>query len=92
MCGLFYKKTYEVENTKCVPAYANIIGSSFFLAIKFTETEDPTYKSLFFVQGHADRHKDMLVHNSNTIIQHSLLRFVAISAMCGYRFWSQNVT
>lgn len=57
-----------------------------------TETEDPIYKACFLVQGHADVEKNILIQNANNIREYSESILVAISAVFGFRIYTQEVS
>lgn len=70
---------------------ANIIGGRFVLVTKNFETDNHVHKALFVVQGHTDSGKDLLVHSTNTIRQHSVRLLVAIAAISQFMLWTQDV-
>ena len=75
-----------------VPKDANVMGGRFVLAIKDADTDKPTYKARFVVQGHRDRDKDLLVHTSSALRQNSLKILVSIAAMFGFPIWTHDVS
>lgn len=91
MCGLFARKAFKVVRRNDIEDDANVLGGRFVLAIKNMETDEPTYKARFVVQGHNDCEKNLLVHSANTIRQHSVRLLVALSEIFNFTIWSQDV-
>lgn len=55
--GFVDKGTFKIIDRDDIEIQANILGGRFLLAVKNVETNDPTYKDRFVVQGDADRGK-----------------------------------
>lgn len=90
--GLLEKGTFKFVHKYDVEDDAIILGGIFVLAIKNVDTNNPTYKARFVVQGHAVLEKDYLVHSANTIRQHYVRTLVSISAISVFRVWPQDVS
>jgi hypothetical protein len=61
------------------------------LTIKNIGTDEEVHKARYVVQGHKDRDKKFLVHNSTTVRQSSTRLLVSLAATLGFRIWSQDV-
>lgn len=70
MKGLIDKGTFEVVKREESGEGYNILGVRFLPAIKGIETDRPTYKAIFVVQGHPDKDKESLVNTASTLRQH----------------------
>lgn len=90
--GLIDKGTYEVVFREEVPDNANILGGRFVLAIKNKDTAQELFKARFVVQGHLDKEKSVMVHNSTNLRQSSIRTITALAAIFGFRVWSQGVS
>lgn len=90
--GLIQKDTWEIVMKDEVPDDANILGARFVLALKYTEKESPVFKARFVVQGHRDREKAALLHESTNMRQTSIKVLTAISAVFGFHIWSTDVS
>lgn len=71
---------------------ANILGGRFVLAIKNKGTGKEVLKARYVVQGHMDREKNLLVHNSPTVSQQSIRLLIAIATIFGFEIWSEDMT
>lgn len=89
--GLQGKAALEVVLRTDVPPNANVLGGCFVLSIKNIGTGEEVYKARYVVQGHTDREKNILVHNSTNLRQSSIKSLTAIAAIFGFRVWSQDV-
>lgn len=90
--GLLKRGTWKVVCSEDIPPDANVIGGRFVLCIKNAETKEPLYKARFIAQGHMDRDKRSIVHNSTTLQQTSIRVILAIAAIFGFRIWSTDIT
>ena len=90
--GLVKRGTWTVVSRKVVPKGSNILNGRFLLAVKNKGTEDEAYKARFVVQGHRDREKNLLVHNSPNIRQSSVRTLVSVAAINGFDIWSHDVS
>ena len=89
--GLMNKNTWKVIDQDIIPKNANILSGRFVLSIKNANTDEESYKARYVVQGHKDREKSLLVHNSTTVRQSSTRLIMALAATFGFRIWSQDV-
>ena len=90
--GLLSRKTWKVVCERDVPTDANIMGGRFVLTLKDVGTDKPFFKARYVVQGHRDKDKDYLVHDSTTLHQHSTKLILSLAAIFGFRIWNQDVT
>ena len=84
--------TWKVVCKEDVPPNANVIGGRFTLCIKNAETNNPLLKARFIAQGHLDKEKDTIVHNTTTLQQSSIGVLLALAALFGFRIWSTDIT
>ena len=89
--SLVKRETWKVVIREEVPKGSNIINGRFVMAIKDTETNKPYFKARFVAQGHRDKEKSVLVHNSKTVRQSSIRILLALAALFGFRIWSLDV-
>ena len=89
--GLLKKGTWKVVLQEEVPKDANVLNGRFVLTIKNKDTDDELYKARFVVQGHRDRDKKFLVHDSPNLRQSSIRLLVTVAAIFGFRIWSHDV-
>lgn len=89
---LIKRGTWKIVLMEDIPKNSNVMNGRFVMAIKDIETDKPFYKARFVVQGHRDREKDNLVHNSTTVRHSSIRTMVAMAALFGFRIWTQDVT
>lgn len=90
--GLVRKGTWKVVIKEEVPPDANVLNGRFFITIKDIETNEPIHKARYVVQGHKDKEKNRLVHNSTTVRQSSTRVLTALAAVFGLRVWSHGIT
>ena len=83
--------TWKVVCQSEVPDDANIRGGRFVLAIKNPDTDEEIYKARFVVQGHKDKEKDFLIHDSPTISTAYIRILIAIAGIFGFRIWSTDI-
>ena len=88
---LIKRGTWKVVCRSEVPDDANILGGRFVLAIKNPDTDEVIYKARFVVQGHKDKDKDLLIHDSPTISVSSIRILIAIAGIFGFRIWSTYI-
>lgn len=67
--ALVKRGTWKIVFKDEVPQDANVIRGRFVMYIKDTETDKPYFKARFVAQGHLDREKSTLIHNSTTVRQ-----------------------
>lgn len=84
-------RSYNAPLSRVTPIYSDI-GQIRILTLKGTDTVSPTYKAPFVVQGHGDREKHMMVHNSSTTRPASVHLLVSVAAMLKFRLRSFGVT
>lgn len=65
--GLLKRGTWKIVAKDDTPPDANVLNRRFVITIKDTETNTPIYKARCVVQGHKDKEKNKLVHNSSTV-------------------------
>jgi Reverse transcriptase (RNA-dependent DNA polymerase) len=90
--GLIKRDTWEVVRKRDLPADANVLCGRFVMTIKNIGTPEEMYKARFVVQGHKDREKAFLTHNSATLRHSSVKLLVSIAAIMGFRIWTHDVT
>ena len=90
--GLVEKGTWKVILKSEMSPNPNILGGRFVLAIKDAGTDKEKWKARFVVQGHRDKYKTSLVHDSPTARQHSTRIIVGLAAIFGFRLFSTDVT
>ena len=73
-------------------ANPNILGGRFVLAIKDAGTNKERWKARFVVQGHREKLKTSLVHDSPTARQNSTRLIVGLASAFGFRIFSTDVT
>ena len=84
--------TWKVILKQNVPKDANKLSGRYFLAIKNVETEKPVFKARFVVQGHRDKDKNIIVHNSTNLRQSSTRLIASLAAVHIFRIWSHDVS
>jgi hypothetical protein len=89
--GLIDKGTWRIVKKQDIPKDANNLHGRFVLTIKNIGTESETYKARYVVQGHRDKEKGYLVHNSTTVRQNSVRLILSTAATFGFCIWSQDV-
>ena len=89
--SLVQRGTWKVVIKEEVPSDANVISGRFVMAIKDVETDRPYFKARFVAQGHKDRDKPSLLHNTTTVRQSSIRVLLALAAIFGFRLWSIDV-
>lgn len=92
IAGLIDKGTFEVVVREEVPDGANILGGRMVLSIKNKGSDEEVFKARFVVQGHRDKEKNLLIHQSTILRQSSLRTVTALAAIFGFRVWSQDVS
>ena len=93
--ALVSRGTWKVVIEEEIPADSNVINARFVITIKDVETDEPFFKARFVAQGHLDREKSTLVHNSTTVRQSSIRVFLPLllySASAYGRFTSTTHT
>eukprot|EP00168_Porphyra_purpurea_P011369 TRINITY_DN2896_c0_g1_i1.p1 TRINITY_DN2896_c0_g1~~TRINITY_DN2896_c0_g1_i1.p1 ORF type:complete len:816 (+),score=159.39 TRINITY_DN2896_c0_g1_i1:2887-5334(+) len=90
--GLRDRGKFTVAKTADVPRTASIIGGRFVYTLKNVGTAVELSKALFVGQGHRDRVKDFVVHNTATLRQRFTRLVVSTSANMGWRVYAQDIT
>ncbi len=90
--GLEQKETWTVVDGTNLPSEANVLTGRFVLAIKNVGQKDEKAKARFVVQGHRDKEKNFLVHNTTTARQSSTRILASIAAINGFKIWSHDVS
>ena len=75
-----------LRGTHCLPPQCTTV-----LAIKNFGLKDEQPKASFVVQGHPDKEKDFLVHNTTSLRQRSIRIIVSVAVVKGYRVFSHDV-
>lgn len=91
MCGLFKRGAVKVSWAEEVGTNPKILGSSFVLTIKGTETDEPLCKARFVVKGHTDAENNLFVNSAANVQKSSLSMLIGLAAVFCYRIWSQDV-
>ena len=89
--GLARRGTWIVVKKKDLPRDANPLGGRFVLTIKGFGTEEEKPKARFVVQGHMDKDKEFMVHNTTNLRQRSVRVIVSFAAVMGHRIFSYDV-
>ena len=89
--GLIDRGKWKVVLKEEVPKYSNILNGRFVLTIKNANTDHEIYKARYVVQGHRDKDKDFIVHESKTLRQSSKKLILALAAIFGFRVWTHDV-
>ena len=90
--GLIRRGTWKVVTKEDVPAGANVLNGRFAVNIKKVGTDTSIHKAPFVVQGHKEKEKRQLVHNSTTVRQSSTSLLIALAAIFGFRVWTHDIT
>lgn len=90
--GLLQRGAFQLVRRADVPAGAKVLSWRFVLAIKLVDTDKHLYKARFVEQGHPDRDKHIMLHNSSTARPASVRLVVSIAATRGYSLWSFDFT
>lgn len=90
--GLESMGTWKRFDLRNVGKDANVLGSRFALATKNVGSADEKEKARLIVQGHTDREKFNVVHNSTTLHQRSMRIILSIAAMHQFQVWSHDIT
>jgi Reverse transcriptase (RNA-dependent DNA polymerase) len=90
--GLRDRETWQVVARSDVPENANLLGGRFVMTIEEANTDKEVVKARYVVQGHRDRGKAFLVHNSTNMRQASTKIILCIAAIFGFRVWTHDVT
>jgi hypothetical protein len=81
----------EIVDKETIPKDAKILNGRFVLTIKNANSDDEICKARYVVQGHKDREKSLLEHNSTTVRQSSTRLIMTLAATFGFRIWSQDL-
>ena len=90
--GLEDMGTWEEVDERNVPRDANVMGSRFTLTFKYSGTAQELAKARLVVQGHTDREKFNVVHDSTTLHQRSIRIIVSLAGMFGFDVWAHDIT
>lgn len=90
--GLQKRGTWTIKRKSDLPQGANIVGGRFVLVYKNVGTPEQMAKARYVAQGFADKEKDRMVHNLNTLRQSSTRLVVSVAANKSYRLFSLDVT
>lgn len=90
--GLVNKGTWKIIMKNEMSPNPNILGGRFVLAIKDGGTPKERWKARFVVQGHRDKMKRSLVHDSPNAKQQSTRLVVGLASVFGFRLFSTDVT
>lgn len=90
--GLIDKGTWKIILKNEMSPNSSILGGRFVLAIKDGGTSKETWKARFVVQGHKDKMKRSLVHDSPNAKQQSTGLVLGLASIFGFRLFSTDVT
>lgn len=62
------------------------------MEIRNAGTSEQTYKAGFVVQGHRDKEKDSIIHNSPTLRHKSVRMVLSIAGLRGFNIWTLDVS
>ena len=91
IASLVKRGTWKIVVQEELPEDSNIISGRFVVTIKDVETDQPYFKARFVAQGHRDKEKSSLIHNSTTVRQSSIRILLSLAACFGFRIWSMDV-
>lgn len=89
--GLRLRGTWKVVNVAELPPDATIIKGRFVNKLKHAGTPGEMPKGRFVAQGHKDKDKPFVVHNTPTLRQRSTKVIVPTSAVLDFRVFSPDV-
>jgi Reverse transcriptase (RNA-dependent DNA polymerase) len=92
--GLERRGTWKVVDQSSLPPLSNILGGRFVCTVNEPSEAcaKPVYKARFVCQGHRDKERNVLVHNSTTIRQPSTRPIARVAGLFGVRIWSDDVS
>lgn len=90
--GLRKREVWTVVKKKDVPIGSNVIGGRFVLSFKAFDTPEQHPKARFVAQGHNDRDKSNIVHDTATIRPTSIRLIISVSVIRQFRIFSHDVT
>lgn len=90
--GLSDRGTFKVTLHEEVPTDSNVLPGRFVLAIKSTEDGEVKYKARFVTDGHRDKQKHLMVHNSANLQPQSIRVFLALARASDFQVWTSDVT
>nr|AHF58602.1 polyprotein [Chondrus crispus] len=90
--GLEKMGTWKRVASKDMPEGANLLGTRFALAIKNAGTPEEKPKARLVVQGHTDRDKFNVIHDSTALHQRSIRIIVSMAASEKFKIWSHDIT
>lgn len=89
--GLKNRKVWKVVHRSEVPADSNVLGGRFVLAVKNIGTKDEKAKARYIAQGHKDKDKPYMVHDTSTLRASSVRVILSVAAVKGFRIFSHDV-
>lgn len=90
--SLLDKGAFRVVLRQDLSEDANVLGGRFVLTIKQKGTENELFKARFVVQGHLDKEKELLVHESTTVSQQAIKLLISLATILGFKLWSEDMT
>lgn len=89
--GLKARGVWKIVQKCDVPAGANVLGGRFVLALKNCGTLEEKPKARYIAQGHRDKDKPYMVHDTATLRSSSVRLLLSIAAVKGFRVFSHDV-
>lgn len=83
---------WKIDLKKYIPKDANIFRSRFVLAIEYIDTDNPVLKARLIAQEHRNKHKNVLLPNSPTVLQSSIKMITSTTAPKKFKIWINDVT
>lgn len=90
--GLMKRETWKVVPKSSVAPDANVLSSRFVLSIKDRNLPTEEYKARLVAQGHRDKDKAYLVHDSTNLRQSSIRTISSLSSIKDFQVWSHDVS
>ena len=89
--GLLDRGTFKVVLREEILPNGNVLPGRFVLSIKSTEFGDEKSKARYVIGGHRDRHKEFMVHTSQTLQPASVRLMLAIASLFNFEVWTSDV-
>lgn len=91
MDGLNIRNVCKFVHKSEVPAYSNVLGGIFVLAVMNIETKNEKAKARYISQGHNDKDKPYMVHDTSTMRASSVRIILSVASVKGLRIFSHDV-
>lgn len=74
-----------------LPEHSNILSSRFVLTLENVGIQNEQHKESLVAQGHTDKEKPIIVHDSTTLKYWSLRIILSFAGITQYTLWSQDI-